>query len=338
MAEYEIFDPNEEFREKNKNENNRWKGIIIIIIIVALGAYFLTGVYQVGPSEVALVKTFGAYTSTTGPGIHVHLPYPFQSHVKVNVRTINKIEIGFRTASTGLTPSYRTVNEEANMITGDQNIISIEAVVQYRINDPVSYAFNVMQGHDLVKVTSESVLRERVALSNLDDVLTTERDRIAMESAQIIQEILDSYNSGVQIENVYLQSVDPPDPVVAAFDDVNNARQDQEKFINEAKRYTNDIIPKAEGEAQKILNEAQAYAYEQVAKATGETERFKAILYEYQNAEEITRKRMILDSIEQMISNANVKILSEKGNSLNLLDLTELIGGDMKWKTLLYGR
>lgn len=302
MAEYEVFDPvdpNDEFKEYSNDRKHRWRNIIILVIIIAVGAYLLTGVYQVGPSEVALVKTFGAYSSTTGPGIHLHLPYPFQSHVIVDVRTINKIEIGFRTTSSGRTTSYVFVEEEAEMITGDQNIISIEAIVQYRVSDPVDYAFNVIQGDDLVKLTSESVLREMVALLELEKVLTTERDKVAMETARRIQEIMNDYEAGIQIENVYLQDVTPPDPVVPAFDDVNNARQDQQTSINEAQRYANDVIPRAEGEAVKILNDAQAYAYEQISKATGEAERFRIMLEEYRKSEEITKNRLILDSIQK---------------------------------------
>jgi membrane protease subunit HflK len=293
-----------------------------------VGAYLLTGVYQVGPSEVALVKTFGAYSSTTGPGIHLHLPYPFQSHVIVDVRTINKIEIGFRTTSSGRTTSYVFVEEEAEMITGDQNIISIEAIVQYRVSDPVDYAFNVIQGDDLVKLTSESVLREMVALLELEKVLTTERDKVAMETARRIQEIMNDYEAGIQIENVYLQDVTPPDPVVPAFDDVNNARQDQQTSINEAQRYANDVIPRAEGEAVKILNDAQAYAYEQISKATGEAERFRIMLEEYRKSEEITKNRLILDSIQKMLENSKIKVISEKGDTLNFINIAEVMGDD----------
>jgi len=332
LAEYEIFNPNEEFNndESNNHEGHRWRNIIIIAVVIAIAVYLLTGVYQVGPSEVALVKTFGEYKSTAGPGIHVRLPYPFQSHVIVDVRTINKIEIGFRTTNAGRTPTYRTLSDEAEMITGDQNIISIEAVVQYRVNDPVAYAFNVIQGYDLVKSTSESVLRERVALSQLETLLTTERDRVAMDAAERVQSILDSYNSGILIQNIYLQAVTPPDPVVPAFDDVNNARQDQQTSINEAQRYSNDIIPRAQGEAQRILNDAQAYAYEQIAQATGEAERFKALLEEYQSSEDITRKRIILDSVQQMIKNSKIQVVSQEGDTLNFLNLSEIIGGDVQ--------
>jgi membrane protease subunit HflK len=331
LAEYEIFDAggsNDEFKEHDKYRGHYWRNIIILIFIIALGAYLLTGVYQVGPSEVALVKTFGAYSSTTGPGIHLHLPYPFQSHVIVDVRTINKIEIGFRTTSSGRTTSYVFVEEEAEMITGDQNIISIEAIVQYRVSDPVDYAFNVIQGDDLVKLTSESVLREMVALLELEKVLTTERDKVAMETARRIQEIMNDYEAGIQIENVYLQDVTPPDPVVPAFDDVNNARQDQQTSINEAQRYANDVIPRAEGEAVKILNDAQAYAYEQISKATGEAERFRIMLEEYRKSEEITKNRLILDSIQKMLENSKIKVISEKGDTLNFINIAEVMGDD----------
>lgn len=331
MAEYEIFDAggsNDEFKEHDKYRGHYWRNIIILIFIIALGAYLLTGVYQVGPSEVALVKTFGAYSSTTGPGIHLHLPYPFQSHVIVDVRTINKIEIGFRTTSSGRITSYVFVEEEAEMITGDQNIISIEAIVQYRVSDPVDYAFNVIQGDDLVKLTSESVLREMVALLELEKVLTTERDKVAMETARRIQEIMNDYEAGIQIENVYLQDVTPPDPVVPAFDDVNNARQDQQTSINEAQRYANDVIPRAEGEAVKILNDAQAYAYEQISKATGEAERFRIMLEEYRKSEEITKNRLILDSIQKMLENSKIKVISEKGDTLNFINIAEVMGDD----------
>ena len=149
-----------------------------------------------------------------------------------------------------------------------------------------------------------------------------------MDTARRIQEIMNSYNAGVQIENVYLQDVTPPDPVVPAFDDVNNARQDQQTSINEAQRYANDVVPRAEGEAEKIINDAQAYAYEQVSKANGEAERFKIMLAEYKKSEEITKTRLILDSIQQMIEGAKIKVVSEKGDTLNFINIGEIMGDD----------
>lgn len=331
MADYEIFNPEENnYQEPKRKKNPHIKAIVSIIILILIGIYLSTGVYQVGSSEVALVKTFGKYQSTQGPGIHIHAPVPFQSHVIVDIRGIKKVEIGFRTTKTNPNTSYTSYNDESNMITGDENILNIEAVVQYRIGEPEKKAFNIINDYDLVKFTTESILRERVALSNIDEVLTTSRDRIAMETAQKVQETLDSYDTGILIENVYLQDVTPPEPVVAAFDDVNNAKQDKEKIINEANRYFNDIIPKAEGEAEQILRQAEGYAFEQVANAEGETQRFLAILEEYKNSKDVTKKRLIFDAINEMLKNSKIKIISEDENTLKLLNLDQILGGDSK--------
>lgn len=331
MAEYEIFDPNENNQEKKpKKFNVSKKLIIILIIIVILGGYFLTALYSVGTSEVALVKTFGRYSHTVGPGINIHLPYPFQSHTKIDVRSVRTIEIGFRSRRVGGAVNYSHVEEEAHMITGDENIISIYAVIQYRITDPVNYFFNVVDDVALVKWTTESVLRETVALSALDSVLTSERAVIAMDTARFVQEHFNLYNSGITVENVYLQDVTPPQPVVAAFDDVNNARQDRERLINEANKYRNEIIPRTEGRVQEILREAESFAFEKVALATGETERFLAYLEAYDLSPSITRKRIIYDSLNELLSNSKIKIISDGGNQLNLLNLDKIIGGDLK--------
>ncbi|OQY08725.1 MAG: HflK protein [Marinitoga sp. 4572_148] len=247
----------------------------------------------------------------------------------INCKTLKKIEIGFRTVKYRNKLEYQTVSEESLMITGDENIVSLEAVVQYRISDPVKYAFRILNGFEMVKFATESILREMVAINPIDNVLTSERDRIAMETAKKVQDILNEYGAGIKVENVYLQEVAPPDEVVKAFDDVNSAKQDKEKFINEANRYANDVIPKAEGEAQKILREAEAYAYESVAIATGEAKRFKAMLKEYEAAEDITRKRIILEAIQDLIENSKDKIIVDSSNTLKLLNLPE-IGGDAK--------
>lgn len=323
---FEIFDVEE---EKPKKKKNFFKRITWLVIILLVLGYFSTSIYQVGPSEMGLVLTFGEYTSTSGPGIHWHLPYPFQTHRIVDIKTLKKIEIGFRTVNYRGKIEYQSVPEESLMITGDENIVSLEAVVQYRISDPVKYAFRILNGFEMVKFATESVLREMVAINPIDNVLTSERDRIAMETAAKVQKILDSYGAGIKVENVYLQEVAPPDEVVKAFDDVNSAKQDKEKFINEANRYANDVIPKAEGQAQKILRDAEAYAYEKVAIATGESKRFLAMLKEYNNSKDITRKRIILEAIQDLLENSKEKIIVDKSDTLKLLNLPN-IGGDTK--------
>ncbi|GAB6188905.1 FtsH protease activity modulator HflK [Marinitoga arctica] len=323
---FEVFDVGE---EKPKKKKNFFKKIVWLVVILLILGYFSTSVYQVGPSEMGLVLTFGKYTSSTGPGIHWHLPYPFQTHRIVDIKTLKKIEIGFRTVNYRGRIEYQPVTEESLMITGDENIVSLEAVVQYRISDPVKFEFRVLNGFDMVKFATESVLREMVAINPIDNVLTSERDRIAMETAAKVQKILDEYGAGIKVENVYLQEVAPPDEVVKAFDDVNSAKQDKEKFINEANRYANDVIPKAEGQAQKILREAEAYSYETVAVATGEAKRFKAMLEEYNAAKDITTKRIILEAIQDLLENSKQKIIVDSSNTLKLLNLPE-IGGDTK--------
>ena len=306
------------------------KFIVWIILAIVIIVYFGTGVYQVGPSEVALIKTFGKYSQTTGPGIHVHLPYPFQTHVIVDVETIRKEEIGFRTIERYGKIAYQSVQSESLMLTGDGNIISVEVAVQYRIKDPVKFAFNVINGSDLVRFTTESVLRERIAERNIDDVLTVERDRIAMETAELVQKILDRYDSGILINKVYMQEVAPPDEVVEAFDDVNNAKQDRERFINEANKYANDIVPKAQGQAEQILREAEAYAKQKVLEAEGETQRFLSVLKEYEIAPDITMKRLKIEKLQQVFSGTkNIFVLDNSG-TLKLLNVNDLIGGDTK--------
>lgn len=297
-----------------------------IVVFIVLGIYFLTGVYQVGPSEVALLKTFGKFTSVVTSGIHYHLPYPIQSHVTVDVTTVRKIEIGFRSVQRGERISYQSVPQEAIMITGDNNLVSVEAVVQYRVKDPVAYAFNITEADSIVRFTTESVLREKVAMRSIDDVLTAGRDEIGFETARMLQEILDSYNCGIKVENIYLQEVVPPDPVVDAFDDVNNARQDRERLINEARKYANDVVPKAQGQAQEILRQAEAYSQEVYLKALGEAKRFEEVLEEYSKAPDITRKHMLLDAIQSLLEKSESKVFFVgNGDSLNILNISDLL-------------
>ena len=307
------------------------KGKLIFwtVIVVLIAVLLSTGVYQVGPSEVALVKTFGKYVYTSGPGIHFHLPFPFQSHVLVDVASLRKIEIGFRTIMTRGRVYYQSVPSESLMITGDGNIVSVEAVIQYKVSDPVKYAFSIINDEDLVRFTTESVLRENVAMVGIDDILTVGRDRVAMETAKKVQKILNDYGVGIKVENVLLQEVTPPEEVLAAFDDVNNAKQDKERAINEARKYANDVVPKAEGEAQKILREAEAYANEVYLKAKGEAERFLKVLAEYSKAPQITKKRMLLETLKEVIESSE-KIVDLSEGTIKILNLNDLLGGGGK--------
>ncbi|MCD6449082.1 MAG: FtsH protease activity modulator HflK [Thermotogaceae bacterium] len=308
----------------------RGKIIGIFIVLVLILIYLGTGVYQVGPSEVALIKTFGKYTHTSGPGMHFHLPVPFQTHVIVDVESIRKIEIGFRTVNDRYGKvTYESVPAESLMITGDGNIVSVEAVIQYKINDPVAFAFNILSDEDLVRFTTESVLRENVAMVKIDEVLTVGRDKIAMDTAKRVQQILDKYNAGIIVENVLLQEVAPPDEVLEAFDDVNNAKQDKERLINEANKYANDVVPKSEGQAQKILKEAQAYANEVYLRAKGDVERFLKVYKEYKKAPEVMKARLLYDAMERFLS-ASTVLVNLDSETLKILDLQKMLRGDGK--------
>ncbi len=303
------------------------KFIIILVLIVVLIAYLLTGIYQVDPSQVALIKTFGKYSHTVGPGIHIHAPYPFQTHVIVDVQTIRKQEIGFRTVRPG---QYVQKREEALILTGDGNIVSVEAVVQFRVNDPVKFVFRIENPEGLVKFTTESALREMIAKRNVDEILTAERDKVSYEVHQITQQLLDQYDVGVTVINVLLQEVVPPQSVIAAFDDVNNAKQDKERYINEALKYANNLIPSVEGEARKIVLEAEAYAQQKVLQATGEVQRFLSILKEYKIAPKITETRLKIETLEEVLPRAKRIILLDNSQKITLLSLDRLIGGDGK--------
>lgn len=301
--------------------------LIILIGAALVFVYLMTGIYQVDPSQVALVKTFGKYSYTSGPGIHFHAPYPFQTHVIVDVQTIRKQEIGFRTIRPG---QYTTKKEEALILTGDGNIVSVEAVVQFRVNDPVKFVFRVEKPEELVKFTTESALRERIAKRTVDEILTAERDRVAYEVQQMVQQLLDEYDVGITVLNVLLQEVVPPQPVIAAFDDVNNAKQDKERYINEALRYANNLIPSVEGEARKIILEAEAYAQQKMLQAIGETQRFLSILKEYKSAPKITETRLRIETLEEVLPKTKRIILLDESQKITFLNLDNLLGGGSK--------
>ncbi len=307
-----------------------WMYMTILAIAIGGIIYFLAGFYQVGPSEDGLVKKFGKYAFTVGPGLHYHLPYPIESVVKVDVRTVKKIEIGFRTVSPPPNPRYSEVPQESLMLTGDDNIVSVEAVIQYVVDDPVKYAFNLIDGAKIVKQTTESFLRERVAVRDIEAVLTSDRDKISEETQQGVQKTLDSYNAGIHVVNVKLQDVSPPSEVIAAFDDVNSAKEDEQRSINVAEEYANSVIPKANGQAQQILNEAEAYRESKILNAEGEVARFLAVLKKYSLGEKITRERMYIETMEYVFPRMKKILISDDNGVLKLLDIDSLSKGDVK--------
>lgn len=299
-----------------------------IIIGVVFVIYALTGIYTIGPSEVGLVKRFGRYVATVDPGLHYHLPSPIEQVVAVNVLEVRKEEIGFRTISPPPNPRYQTFETEALMLTGDGNITHVEMVVQYRVKTPELFAFNLIDSSAIVKQAAEAVLREQVATRSLDETLTEQRDVIGSDTLDALQDLLDTYGAGITIANVQLQDVKPPNEVVSAFDDVNSARQDKEKMINQAEEYALDILPRARGQAQEIANQAEAYKQTRIKGAEGDVARFIEVLAKYELGPDVTRTRLYIEAMEEILPGMEKIILSDDAQGvLKLLDLG-LAGGE----------
>lgn len=301
-------------------------GWLVIVLITAI--YVAGGLYTIGPSEQGLVKRFGRHVRTVEPGLHFHLPAPFESVVVVNVLEVRNAEIGFRTISPAPNPRYQTIETEALMLSGDGNIVHVEMVVQYRVKDAALYAFNLINSHAIVKQAAEATLREQVATKTLDETLTEKRGVIGIESRHALQELLDKYGTGILITNIQLQDVKPPEEVVSAFDDVNSALQDKEKLINQADRYALDLVPRARGQAQEIGNLAESFKQSRILGAQGDVARFIKVLANYELGREVTRIRLFIETMEAILPDMNKIILpSQEDGLLKLLNL-DFAGGD----------
>ena len=308
--------------------NAGWLIILAIIVI-----YALQGIYQVAPAQVGLVKRFGKYVRTAGPGLHYHIPAPIESVQFVDVRSVRKVEIGYRTISPPPNPRYAVNKEEALMLTGDDNIVHLEMAVQYTVKDAQKFGFNLIDPEALVKEAAEAVIRQEVVKRKVEQALTSERAEIALDAQRSLQKVLDSYNAGIEVETIKVQDAKPPQPVVPAFDDVTSAKEDKNRKVNEAEAYRNEVVPKARGKAASILNEADAYKAEQTEKAQGEVARFLKVLKEYKaGSQEVTRKRLYIETLEEVLPGMNKVITTgaaEGDSLLKLLNINEL-GGEKK--------
>jgi len=302
-------------------------GYFAILIIVVI--YFLSGIYIVGPDEVGMIKTFGSFTRKTPPGIHYKLPYPFETLQKPKITEVRRAEVGFRTISPGPPPRYQLFPQESLMLTGDENIVDCQFIIQYRISDPYLYLFQVKDPGNAVQSAAESAMREVVGKKPIDDVLTTGRSEVQEEVKNLLQEILDKYQCGIQIIGVQLQDVQPPQPVISAFKDVASAREDRVRFINQAEAYRNEVIPQARGEAEKLLREAEAFKESTIKSAEGETQRFLKVLKEYQQAPEVTRKRIYLETLQKIWPKARKFIFDSETEGRGILKFLPLTGEGM---------
>ena len=295
------------------------KGIIKILFLLILIIYLASGIYLVQPNEQGVIKRFGKFARIDSPGLHYHLPYPFESALTPSVTEVKRIEIGFRTVRGG----YVEVSEEALMLTGDENIVSAESIVQYRIKNAADYLFNIIEPEQTVRNAAEAALRQVIGERKIDDALTEGKYEIQEESKVLIQELLDSYESGIVVIAVQLQDVNPPEEVSSAFKDVASAKEDKSKFINQAEGYRNDIIPNARGEAAKIIKEAEGYKVERIRKAEGDVAKFNQVLTEYQNGKDVTKYRLYIETMELILPKMK-KYIMETNNDTDLLKFLPL--------------
>ncbi|MDB5767324.1 MAG: hflK [Collimonas fungivorans] len=294
-------------------------GVGAIAAVVAL-LWLASGFFTVQEGQTGVVMTFGKYSHSTTPGFNWRWPYPIQSHEIVNVSQVRTVEVGYRANAKNKQP------KEALMLTDDENIIDIQFAVQYTLKSASDWVFNVRDPEETVRQVAETSVREVVGRNKMDFVLYEGREKVALDTSQLMQQILDRYKVGVQITNVTMQGVQPPEQVQAAFDDAVKAGQDRERQKNEGQAYANDVIPKARGAASRLLQEAEAYSARVTANAEGDASRFKQVLTEYQKAPGVTRDRMYLDTMQQIFANTTkVMVDAKSGSNLLYLPLDKLI-------------
>ena len=295
-------------------------GIIAVFILILLASTL----FQVQPEEVGIITRFGKYVRKVESGLNMKVPI-IERLYKVAVERQQKEEFGFRTTSPGVRSEYTKEGtaDESLMLTGDLNLADVEWVVQYRIEDPYSFLFRVREPVTALRDISEASMREIVGDRTVNEVLTVGRAEIASSVHQKIQELCTEYSLGIRIEQVVLQDVNPPDPVKDAFNDVNQAQQERETLINQARSEYNKVVPRAKGQAEETIQRAEGYATERVNNALGEASRFNALYLEYVKAPEVTKRRIYLETMEEILPRAGNKIITDEGGN-NLLPLLQM--------------
>jgi len=290
------------------------------VLVGLIVLWLATGIYIVGPDEVGVVRTFGKYTRVVQSGLNWKFPAPIETVNTPKVTEVKRIEIGFRTLKNG---QYRSVEKESLMLTGDENIVDAEMIVQYKIKDPVAYLFRIVGPELTVREAAEASLRTVVGRNKIDETLTTGKFTIQEETKNQLQSVLDNYNSGIHVVAVQLQDVSPPKEVIGAFKDVASAKEDKNRMINQAEGYRNDVIPKARGEAEAMIRDAEGFKESRVKRAEGDATKFTTVLKEYRKAKSITEKRLYLETMEKVLPDIEKIIVPDKdsGNMLNLLNL-----------------
>ncbi len=280
------------------------------LFLIALGLWLASGIYRVLPEENAVILTFGKWTETrTQAGLGYHMPWPIQDATKVNVAFERRVEIGVHNAPRTIADKDKPADTQNQMLTGDENIVDIDFVAMWRVNDAKNYLFEIRDPENTIKKVAESAMREIIGREPIQRTLTEGRADIEQRARELMQKILNDYKSGITVTGVQLLRADPPSPVVDAFDDVQRARADKERAKNEAETYQNDIVPRARGEAQKTLQEAGAYKQAIIDRATGDAARFSSVYRAYAAAPDVTRKRIYIETMQDVVANAK-KLLS----------------------------
>jgi membrane protease subunit HflK len=323
-------------RDLNINISPSMAGGLIIVGLLIAWLIFGGPIYIVGPDEEGIVQTFGRYTSATSPGLHFKLPWPIQTVKLPRVTEVKRLEIGFRTIRQGPPAVYIDASndtrmlKEAQMLTGDENIVDSSMIVQYKIRDSVEFLFNVKNPEETLHDLAEAAQRQVIGNRPIDDALTVGKTEIQVEIAEKMQEMANRYGVGVQIIAVQLQDVKAPREVAAAFKDVATAKEDRNRIINTSRGYQNEQIPKARGQAAKLLRESEGYERERIARAEGDVARFLALAEEYKKAPSITKERLYLETMKTVLPRFRKVIVDEQASILNLNQLGDSLGGGQK--------
>jgi membrane protease subunit HflK len=299
-------------------------GIVAVVALILLGSSF----YQIAPEEVGVILRLGKFVRTTDPGLHLKLPLGIETLNKVPVQRQLKMEFGFRTTEAGINTQYQVTTNaknEAIMLTGDLNVVVAEWIVQYKIKDAYNYLFKIRDVDSTFRFMNEAVVRKIVGDNSVDEVITIGRSRIALEAKEELQTLCDLYEIGIEVNQLIFQNVDPPDAVKPSFNEVNESQQEKERKVNEAWSEYNQEVPKARGVAAQVIQAAEGYATERVNNAEGDANRFRAIYREYARAPLVTRKRLYLETIAEVLPKINRKIIFDEKQKgiLPLLNLGE---------------
>jgi membrane protease subunit HflK len=293
-------------------------GSLIVLLLIVAGVWLASGIYFVGAFEQGIVLRFGRFVARTPPGINYHLPWPIETAYTLDVTRQRQINIGYRTAA-DTEDSNATGEElpaEADMLTGDENIIDINFTVFWVVKDAGDYLFKVEDPDATIKAVAESAMREVVGRSQFESILTQDREAIQIEVKDLMQKTLDAYGAGVTVTNVNMQKADPPSEVIDAYRDVQAARADQERMRNEAEAYANKVIPEARGRAARIVQDAEAYRQQVIAEASGQSKRFLSVLAEYRSAPDVTRRRMYLETMSGILAPLNKVIVDDSAKGV----------------------